>query len=319
MRALILVVALAAACVAPSVAGAANVLVVPGAQVSKMTALDGTLVWVTGRFPDQLLMQRTPDGRVVPVLGAPRASYFSLDLGHDSRGALVLTYARCVGTRRCRVISDDLAGRRATFKRLASPRCQLTTAPSRWRARVAYGLSCVKRRNGTFVFDARRSGLFVRSGSGRARQLALPPEAVRFGSTRVSWVDLRGGSVAAAVTGVYSYAFTQTVGGAELRSDLVATSEGDSEASIRGLSLGTGGTMWTLVDAAHGGDPNIAIISRILASGCSETETLVNPPGPSEGDGYLAEAMAVDGATPYLYVPRIGIVAHDFVTVRPCG
>ena len=50
-----------------------------------------------------------------------------------------------------------------------------------------------------------------------------------------------------------------------------------------------------------------------------ETETLVNPPGAAESDGYLAEAMAVDGATLYLYVPRIGIVAHDFVTARPCG
>ena len=319
MRALILVVALVALCVAPGVAAAANVLVVPGAQASKMTALDGTIVWVTGKFPDQLLVQRTPDGRVAPVLGAPRASYFSLDLGRDPRGRLVLTYARCVGTKRCRVISDDLAGRRATFKRLASSRCQLTTAPSRWRSRVAYGLSCVKRRKGRFVFDAKRSGLFVRSGRGRARQLPLPPAAVRFGSTRVSWVDLRGANLAAATTGVYSYAFTQTVTGAGLRADLVATSEGDSEASIRGLALGTGGAMWTLVNAAHGGDPNIAIIERILASGCGETETLVNPPGASESDGYLAEAMAVDGATLYLYVPRIGIVAHDFVPARPCG
>jgi hypothetical protein len=318
-RALILVVAVAASFAAPGVAGAANRVVVPGAQASKITALDGTLVWVTGRFPDQLLMQRTPDGRVGPVRGAPRASYFSLDLGHDSRGGLVLTYARCVGTKRCRVISDDLAGRRATFKRLASNRCSLTTAPSRWRTRVAYGLSCVKRRNGRLVFDARRSGLFVRGSAGRARQLALPPDAVRFGSNRVSWVDLRGGSVAAAVSGVYSYAFTQTVGGAALRADLVATSEGDSEASIRGLSLGTGGAMWTLVDAAHGGDPNIAIISRILGTGCTEQETLVNPPGPAEGDGYVAEAMAVDGATAYVYVPPIGIVAHDFAPARPCG
>lgn len=318
-RTLIIVLASALALVAaPSAARAADTLVVPGADASRMTALDGTIVWVSGRFPNQLLLQRNPDGTVAPVKGAPKATYFSLDLGRDSRGALVLTYARCAGTKACRVISDDLAGRRAAFKRLAPSRCRLTTAPSRWGTRVAYGLSCTRRSKGRSVVDHRRTGLFVRNGTSRARRLALPPDALKFGIDRVNWVDLRGTNVAASVSDIYAYAFTQTISGANLRADLVATSEGDSDANIRGLALGSGGVLWTLVDAAHGGDPNIAIISRILGVGCTEAETLVNPPGPTEGDGYLAEAMAVDGATLYLSVPRLGIVAHDFAPPRSC-
>lgn len=316
---ILLMAAVVAPVWAPGIARAADAVVVPGADASRMTALDGTLVWVSGRFPDQVLMQRNPDGSVAPVMGAPKASYLSLDLGRDSRGALLLTYARCAGTKSCRVISDDLAGRRAAFKRLAPRGCALTAAPSRWGRRVAYGLSCTRRRSGRRIVDHRRTGLFIRNGSAGARRLALPPDAVKFGIDRVSWVDLRGTNVAAAVSDVYAYAFTQTIGGGGLRSKLVATSEGDSDAHIRGLSLGTGGVLWTLVNAAHGGDPNLAIISRILASGCAESEALVTPPGPAEGDMYVAEAMAVDRATMYLYVPLIGIVAHDSVPLRPCS
>ena len=45
----------------------------------------------------------------------------------------------------------------------------------------------------------------------------------------------------------------------------------------------------------------------------------MTPPGPAEGDVFVAEALAVDGATMYLYAPLIGIVAHDFVPLRPCS
>jgi hypothetical protein len=134
----------------------------------------------------------------------------------------------------------------------------------------------------------------------------------------VNWVDLRGTNVGAAVSDVYSYAFTQTIHGTKLRSSLVGTSEGDSDAHVVGQALGTSGVLWTLVDALHGGDPNIAVISRLLRDGCSDSQTFINPPGPAQAEGYLAEAMAVDGSTVYVYVPPLGIVAHVFTPAHPC-
>ena len=101
------------------------------------------------------------------------------------------------------------------------------------------------------------------------------PDAVR-------WVDLRGANVGAAATDVFSFAFAQTIGGAKLRSELVAASEGDSDENVAGLAMGSGGALWTLVDAAHGGDRNVAVISRIGAAGCTESERLVNPAGRAE-------------------------------------
>lgn len=318
-RTLTTVLALAALATSPGLAGAADTVIVPGVQAPRITALDGTVVWVSGAFPNQMLMQRNPDGTVLPVTGAPTATYFSIDLGHDARGALVLTYARCAGTKSCKVFTDDLAGRRNTFKRLAPPGCALTAAPSRWGARVAYGLGCTKVVKGKRIVDPARSGLFVRNGTGGRRRLKLPPDAMKFHSTRIGWVDLRERNVGAGTTDVFSYAFTQTIAGADLRARLVATSEGDSDANIRGLSLGTNGVLWMLVDALHIGDPNLAVISRLLPGGCSEFDTLANPAGPDEGKGYRAEALAVDGTTVYLYAPGTGIVVHDFLPARACA
>lgn len=318
-RTLTSLLTLAALLATPGAALAADAVVLPGPDASRLTALDGTLVWIAGSFPNQTLMRRSPDAAVAPVVGAPVASYRSIGLGHDARGGLVLTYIRCVRTRSCRAFSDDLAGRRATYKRLAPARCVLTTAPARWGSRVAYGLSCSKRAGGHLVDDPARSGLFVRRNAGTPRRLRLPKDAVKFGSTHIGWVDLRGTIVGAAATDIYSYAFTQTIGATRLRSDFVAASEGDSDERVVGQSLGAGGTLWTLVDAVHVGDPNLAVISRIVTADCSEFEQLPNPPGPGEADRYRAEAMAVDGRTIYLFVPGIGIVTHDFVPSRPCA
>lgn len=317
-RTLICFLTLVALAASPAVAGAADTIVVPGVEAPRLTALDGTVVWVSGKFPRQRLMQRNPDGTIAPVKGALEASYFAIDLGHDARGALVLTYARCQGTRHCSVYSDDLLGRRSAFKHLAPSNCQLTTAPSRWGARVAYGLNCFKLVKRRRVADPARSGLFVRTGRGPRTRLNLPADAIGSGTTRLTWVDLRGTNVGAAVSDVYSYAFTQTIHGTQLRSDLVGTSEGDSDAHVVGQALGTGGVLWTLVDALHGGDPNIAVISRLVGDGCSEYQTFINPPGPAQAERYLAEAMAVDDSTVYLYVPGLGIVAHVFTPAGPC-
>ena len=296
---------------------AADTVIVPGAEAQRMTALDRTVVWTAGKFPSQTLMRRSPDGTVGPVKGAPVAVYRSIDLGRDAHNELVLTYVRCAGTKDCKAISDDLDGHRVSFKRLAPPRCELTAAPARWRERIAYGLSCNNRSGTSQVHDRARSGLFVRKGAGPARRLRLPKDAVRFNMDRVSWVDLRGTTVGAAVTDVYSYAFAQTVNGSNLRSTFAAASEGESDEHVAGLSLGAAGALWTLVDAVHTGDPTEARISRLTSGTCADTERL--PSAPGEFERYRAEAMAVDGSTVYIAVPGAGIAVHSFTPTFVCG
>jgi hypothetical protein len=309
-------VALAILAAAPAAAQAADVVVVPGAAAQRMTALDGTLVWSAGKFPNQTLMQRSPDGTVAPVKGAPTMTYRSIDLGHDGKGRLVLTYIRCTGTKDCKAISDDLAGHRVTYKHLVPTRCSLSAAPSRWRDRVAYGLSCDKLHGKPHVHDRARSGLFARKGSGAAKRLRLPKDAVRFGVDAVTWVDLRGTTVGAAATDIFSYAFAQTVNGSSLRSTFAAASEGESDEHVVGLSLAAGSRLWTLVDATHTGDPNEARISRLTVGTCADSERLVGPA--NEFEDYPAEAMAVDGDTMYLFVPGTGIVTHVFAPTFIC-
>jgi len=318
-RTLLSCLTLAAIAAAPAAAQAADTVVVPGADANQMTALDGTVVWSSGKFPTQTLMQRKPDGTVAPVAGAPTAVYHSIDLGHNGNGDLVLTYLRCEATKNCKAVSDDLAGKRTFYKKLVPKRCELTAAPSRWDERVAYGLSCDRLRGKPNVHDRTRSGLFVRKGSAAAKRLQTPKDARKFGIDFVRYVDLRGTNVAAAVTDIYSYAFSQTVNGSNLRSDFVAASEGDSDEHLKGLALGTGGALWALVDASHAGDPNEARISRLGRDGCEQLERLINPPGPNTGEGYLAEALAVDGSTLYLFVPGVGIITHDFSPGAACS
>jgi hypothetical protein len=234
---------------------------------------------------------------VARVPGAPRATaYRSIDLGREARGALVLTYLRCETASRCVVRRDDLEGNRRSVPGLALARCTLSTPPALWRTRAAYGLQCRRGR----TFDASRSGLYVKTGNGAPRRLRLPADAVRFGADFIKAVDLRGTRVAAVAADIYEYAFSQTVTGRERRSFLAAASEGDGDAHARGVSLGGGGTLWTLVDAEHVGDPNRAIIFR-LAGSCLEYETLAN------------------GETLYLVVPGAGIVTHAFTPRRACA
>jgi hypothetical protein len=297
---------------------AADTVVVSGADARQLTALDGTVVWVAGSFPSQTLMQRGPDGTVAPVKGAPAARYPAIDLGHDGRGELVLTYTRCSGTGTCTAISDDLAGHRVSFKHLAPKRCTLSATPSRWGSRVAYGLSCDKLAGRPGVHDAKRSGLFVRTSSGAPTRLRLPKDATKFRIDRVSRVDLRGTTVGAALSDVYSYAFAQTVHATHLRTSFAAASEGESDEQIVGQSLGAGGVLWTLVDAIHTGDPNVAIVSRLRSGDCADAESLPSPPAPPEPERYRAEALAADGATLYLSVPGTGIVTHDFSPTFTC-
>jgi hypothetical protein len=293
----------AAALALPATASAADTLVAADPAARQVAALDGTIVWVTGAFGHQKLLQRTPGGAVAPVKGAPEARSYSIDLGHDADGKLLLTYKRCDTASSCKVLWNDLDGRRATFRNLAPRGCTLSTPVSQWRTNLAYGLFCT--RNGKA--DNARSGLYVKAKGRAARHLPRPKDAVRFGARSIDAVDLRAGRVAALAAGVYEYAFSQSLAGRDMWSVLAAASEGDGSADARGVALGTGGTQWTLTDAEHLDDPKQTIIHRLVGT-CLRAEVIQTP---SAGD-YAATGLAVDGGTLYLVVPGSGIVTHEF-------
>ena len=288
----------------PASASAADTIVAPDSAAKQVSALDGTLVWVTGEFGHQKLRQRTPDGRVSAVKGAPESrSYPSIDLGRDVNGKLLLTYKRCDTASSCKVLWNDLDGRRAMFRNLTRPGCTLTTAPSQWRTNVAYGLLCT--RNGKA--DNARSGLYVKAKGKPPRRLPLPKDAIKFNARLIDDVDLRASRVAALAADIYEYAFSQSLTGRDMWTLFAAASEGDSGADARGVALGTGGAQWTLTDAEHLDDPKESIIFRLVGK-CLHRENIQTP---SSGD-YAATDLAVDGSTLYLIVPGVGIVTHEF-------
>jgi len=304
-----LLLAGAVAALAAPAAGAADTTIAPDAKASgTMTALDRTVVWVTGAYGSERLMQKTAAG-IAPVQGALTVkSYPSIDLGHDAHGALVLTYLRCRKGAPCVPVRDDLLGHRAGVHGLTPAHCALSTAPALWRTRVAYGLDC----------HGSAAGLWVKTGSAPAKRLSRPHDAVRFGSKEITAVDLRGTWVGAVAADVYEYAFSEHVTGADQEYFLAAASEGDSDEHVRGLGLGTGGSLWTLVDSEHVGDPNQATIFRLDPRNCIESEALTNPAGPNEEDGYLATGLAVDGTSLFLTAPGTGIVEHAFTAAQAC-
>jgi hypothetical protein len=300
---------------ASATAAAADTTVAPDPVADEVTALDGTIVWVSGKFGDQIVMQRSPAGVIAQVKGAPHAkAYRTIDLGHDSKNRLVLTYERCSTASHCKPFLDNLKGKRATYKHLTLKRCEIATAPAVWRTRLAYGLECRKPNK---QIDDARSGLYVKTGAKSPRRMRLPHDAKKFGVTNISSVDLRGTRVAAVAADVYEYSFTEKVDRTGLRSIFGAASEGDSDEHTTGLALSSGGVMWALVDAEHVGDPNQARIFRVGAT-CYDLQELVNPAGPDQETGFLATDLAVDGSTLYLVVPGTGVVLHPFVAQGAC-
>jgi hypothetical protein len=303
LTALLAVTALAV----PAATAAADPVVAIDPAAQQITALDGTLAWVTGAFGHQRLMQRTPDGTVSAVKGTREArSYRSIDLGHDQDGALRLTYLRCDGNANstCKALWNDLDGRRATFRNLAIAHCTVNTAPSWWRTRIAYGLECAGS-----AASRKLTGLYVKNGSHKPVRLPRPKDAVKFNVLSISAVDLRGTRVAATVSDIFEYSYSETTAGRDIRSFLAAASEGDSDEDVPGLAIQSNATHWTLTDSTHAGDPNEAIIFR-LQGDCLQIERLVNA---SEAiEGFRATDLAVDGATLYLLVPGTGIVSHTF-------
>ena len=292
----------------PSVA-AADTTLVADTTAQGLTALDGTIVWVTGAFGSESLMRRTAAGQA-PVPGAPAfTAYRSVDLGRDVHGRLVLTYLRCSTASSCLAFRDDLEGHRTRIVRRPPAGCSLTTAPAQWRERIAFGLRC---RKGA----AARTGLYVRRGQDAVWRLPLPRDAVRFGSDTISEVDLRGTRVGAVAADIYEYVFAESTGGSGRRSFLAAASEGESDEHVKGLTVGPGGAVWSLTDAEHVGDPNVALLRRL--GSCLQTERLANPPGPDEESGFRASDVAVDGAALSLIVPATGIVSHAFAPEPGC-
>jgi hypothetical protein len=288
-------------------ASAADTVVVPDPAAKQITALDGTLAWVTGDFGHEKLMQRTPDGTIAVVKGTREAhTYRSIDLGHDQDGALRLTYLRCDGNANstCKSLWNDLDGRRATFRKLTLPRCTVSTAPSWWRTRIAYGLDCTGS-----AANRKLTGLYVKNGSHKPVRLPRPKGAVKFGVTHIGSVDLRGTQVAATANDIFEYSFSETTAGKHIHSFLAASSEGESDEHARGLAIQSASTHWTLTDSTHTGDPNEAVIFR-QTGGCLQLERLINPTEATEG--FLAGDVAVDGATLYLLVDGTGIVTHTF-------
>ena len=286
----------------PAAARAETVVADPAAQ--QVTALNGTIVWVSGDSP-QTLMQHDASGDG-PVPGAPAAAYYrSIDLGLDSKGRMVLTYQRCSSPSRCVVRQDDLHGHRTSMSVRLPPGCTMSIAPARWRTRTAYGIGCR---------TSSRSGLYVKSGSGPARRLPRPHDAARFGVTQPTSVDLRGTRAAAVLSDIYSYAFAENTDGGALSHHLSAASEGDSDAHTPGLALGTGGTLWSLTDAEHAGDPLQTVIQQQTTT-CSAYQTITAPEG---DERFPATDLAVDGEQLYTVVPGTGITTHSFAPVRSC-
>lgn len=295
---------LAAALALPATASAADTLVATDPVAQQITALDGTIVWVSGKFGHQKLMQRDAVGVISPVKGAPESrSYRAIDLGRSRRNRTVLTYLRCDAGTTCKALSDDLAGHRASFRQLTLPHCSVTAGPSQWRNRIAYGLTCTGSTK-----NRKLSGLYVKRDGRKPVRQRRPHDAIRFGITNVGSVDLRGTRVAATASDIYEYSYVAAVGGKVLRSSLAAASEGDSDEHARGLSLESAATSWTLTDAEHAGDPLQAIIFR-QAGNCLRLERLISGPDSSE---YIATDIAADDGALYLLVPSLGIVNHSF-------
>ena len=301
-RSLLTSLILAAVLAVPATASAADTLVAPDPAAQQMGALDGAIVWVSGQFGHQTLMQRAADGTISAVKGAPASrNYRQIDLGRSRANKLVLTYLRCDTSQSCKPISDDLAGHRATFSKLTRPGCTVNAGPSQWRNRIAYGLFCTGS-----AANRKRTGLYVKADGRSPVRLGLPKDAVKFGIRMIDSVDLRGTRVAAVVADVYEYSFSQTTAGKDLRSFFAAGSEGESDASARGLAIQSSSAWWTLTNASHTGDPNETIIHREFGGGCSQVERLASPADAE----FPATDLAVDGAALYLLVPDVGIVTH---------
>jgi len=309
---LLLSTILTAAAGASTAAAAPTTTLAPDPGAREVTALDGTVVWVSERPDGRMALMQLRDGRTAPVAGAPlAAAYRSIDLGRDAGNRLVLTYLRCSTPSSCVARRDDLAGRRASIGGLAVRGCSPTTAPALWRTRSAVGMFCRIGR----TFDRARSGVYVKTGSGAPKLLRRPADALRAGALEVTSVDLRGTRVASILADIYAYAAVQDADGRNLQSYLAAASEGDGDQRANGLALGTGGALWSLATSEHAGDPPQTVIRRLTGT-CVQSEVLTAPS--AQTLRFPATDLAVDGTRLYLVVPGTGVSAAEFAPSRAC-
>lgn len=294
-----------AALAAPTAADAETIVADPEAQ--QVATLGGTIVWVSGEAPGQKLMQRAPDGTISAVNAPEAAHYRNLDLGRDSDGKILATYARCTTPADCVHLWDDLDGRRASFRHLPFRDCALSTTPARWRDRVVFGLGCTKRGNGRRVVDAARSGLYYRKGTGKRIRLTAP-KRVRSANYVVDAVDIRGTNVAALYADIDAYAVLRGVRrGSPATAMRTGSSEGDTDQRTIALSMAATTTVFALTQSFYGGDPAQSILHRQTAN-CDDHQVLT---GTSESQPPLLDITA-EGTSEYVVRPGAGIETYEY-------
>ena len=318
MKSILPTLFLAAALMAPAAAAAETVAPDPDAR--QVTALGGTIVWVSGNQPAKLMM-RSPDGAISPVPGTTeRAAYRNPDLGRDAKNRLVLTYSRCSSLTKCTSVRDDLAGHATVFEGLAPKHCVVGGVPAVWKSSVAYALACFKRNaEGLKVSDEKRSGLYLKKGKREPVRFTAPYNARRTGSLSIDDVDLRGNQIAAVYEDVSAYAIVQSTTGSLRYSERVASSEGDGEQSAAGLTIGTGDArLWVLTRSSYAGDPAVSVLQRFGKGNCSDHQSLFAPAGSSDWD-YPFIDLSVDDGTMYAVDAGVGVVKHVYAAMGPCS
>ena len=310
-RHLILLAALAALAVPAAASAAADTPVVNDPAATEITALDSTIVWVTKGTSGKVLMQKTGNEAPKRVATAPAAKIYSdIDLGHDAHGKLALTYFRCSSFSKCTAYQDNLKGHRSSFKKLKLSHCKLSTAPAVWGKRTAAGFDCTKNKRN----DTKRSGLYVKTGT-KLKRLKLPHDAVKFDTTHVTSVDIKGTRIGAIVQDIYTYTFSESVNGNAIRSAMTADQEGDDDGFTVGLSV-NGSPTWALTTFAHAGDPNQSELLRMTPPSCTQLD--ITKKASESDEGFPYTDMSVDGSKVYLLVPGSGIVRHTFAPDKAC-
>jgi hypothetical protein len=212
---------------------------------------------------------------------------------------------------------DDLAAHRSAVKNLRLKNCELSTAPAIWGSRMAYGQACFARKNGRKVADNARTGLYVKTGSGKPKRLKTPKAASKAGAYDVSSVDLRGKNVAAIYEDISQIAVLERVTGATPVAFRTGGSEGDTDQRTTGLALAGTTRLFALTQSSHPDDPLQTVLHR-QTSACRDYQTLTATAG-SRGDAqYPAIDIAADGNAVYLVDPEVGIVTHTYTPSVGC-
>lgn len=311
MRRVLLTAALLLAGVAMSAAvsvtaAAADTVVVRDEGARAIAALDGTVVWISDSgVGHSTLWQRSPSGAISRVKGTPEVyAYLSIDLGHDERGKLVLTYLRCsfAGFAQCKSLRDDLHGHRASVGGLAVKSCVPKTGAAMWGRNAVYGLQC----DGT-PEEIKRSGVYIKTKGHAPRRVKIAREIKAGNVQHIHSVDIRGTRIAVELDSK-PRAFSQALDGSRLRA-FVASPDGSG--ILNGLSLDRG-AQWVLSrsgDAYSDSPSRYFVVSYV--DGCRRMEELP-PPGL-----YAPEDIAVDASRLYFAVPYVGIVRHTFAPAPP--